>query len=84
MRSVVYAFLSTLGALFRFQLSLASRDRCIATSAGGLQAIRATAACWFGRPYPIDLVVALLGLMAGGTGLRSARNRDRLAAKTLS
>jgi hypothetical protein len=83
MSAVVYAFLSTLGALFRFQLSLQAEIVALRHQLAAYK--RSVRRLHVGpRPYPMDLVVAPLGLMAGGTGLRSARNRDRLAAKTLS
>src|SRR5262245_20223106 len=83
MPAVVYAFLSTLGAVFVPTL-IASRDRRSTTSAAGLSTIRATAASSSGRPYPLVLVVAPLGHLAGSSAIRAAGDRHRLAAQTLS
>jgi hypothetical protein len=62
----------------------ASGSRCTEASAGRLSANHQAATHSFSRPNPLVLAVAPLGHLAGGSGLRSARDRDRLEAQTLS
>jgi hypothetical protein len=84
MSPVVYAILSALGALFRSQRFIASREHRSTTSAGDLSAHRHATAHSTRRPHLLVLAVALLGHMAGGSGFRPARDRYCMTTQTLS
>src|SRR5207302_5219502 len=83
MPAVVYAFLSALGVLFRSQLSLRVENVALRDQLD-LSAHRQATEHSTRRPHPLVLSLTSLGKVAGSAGLRSTRDRDRVAAQRLS
>ena len=84
MRSVIYAFLSTVGVLFRSRLSLQAEIMALRHQLTVYRRSVQRPQHSPRGPTPLLVAVASLGEMAGGLGVCSARDRDRLAAQALS
>jgi len=72
MSAMVFAILSTLGTLFRTQLSLRVENVALRHQPGDLPANRRATEYSTRRPHPLVLALAALGKVAGSAGFRSA------------
>src|SRR5438105_2717947 len=84
MPAVVYAFPERARRAVQIATFITSRERRSATSAGDLSAHRQATEHSTRRPHPLVLSLTSLGKVAGSAGLRSTRDRDRVAAQRLS